>query len=46
MYILNGSMFIVFGVISYLIVRSILIRMKNKKHVNWWKELIRFLFVV
>ncbi|MGH1283843.1 VanZ family protein [Bacillus toyonensis] len=46
MYILNGSMFIVFGVISYLIVRSILIGMKNKKHVNWWKELIRFLFVV
>ncbi|MBJ7948911.1 VanZ family protein [Bacillus cereus group sp. N24] len=46
MYILNGSMFIVFGVISYLIVRSILIGMKNKKNVNWWKELIRFLFVV
>lgn len=46
MYIINGSMFIVFGVISYLIVRSILIRMKNKKHVNWWKELIRFLFAV
>jgi glycopeptide antibiotics resistance protein len=46
LYMISGSMFIILGVICYLIVRSILIGMKNKKHVNWWKELISFLFVI
>lgn len=46
LHMISGSVFIVLGVICYLIVRSILIGMKNKKHVNWWKELISFLFVV
>ncbi|PRT31879.1 VanZ family protein [Bacillus wiedmannii] len=43
---INGSVFIIVGVICYLIVRSIFIGMKSKKGVNWWKELISFLFVI
>ncbi|PEU71984.1 hypothetical protein CN386_25010 [Bacillus cereus] len=46
MYMINGSVFIIVGVIYYLIVRSIFIGMKSKKGVNWWKELISFLFVI
>ncbi|PHD61382.1 Teicoplanin resistance protein [Bacillus wiedmannii] len=46
MYMINGSVFIIVGVICYLIVRSIFIGMKSKKGVNWWKELISFLFVI
>ncbi|PEM86781.1 hypothetical protein CN627_16575 [Bacillus wiedmannii] len=46
MYIINGSVFIIVGVICYLIVQSIFIGMKSKKGVNWWKELISFLFVI
>ncbi|QWH28907.1 VanZ family protein [Bacillus mycoides] len=46
MHMINGSLFIIFGVICYLFVRNILIGFKNKKHVNWWKELISFLFAV
>ncbi|WP_176549353.1 VanZ family protein [Bacillus wiedmannii] len=46
LYIINGSAFIIVGVICYLIVRSIFIGMKSKKGVNWWKELISFLFVI
>lgn len=46
LHMINGSLFIFFGVICYLLVRSILIGVKNKKHVNWWKELISFLFAV
>ncbi|WP_341517722.1 VanZ family protein [Bacillus paramobilis] len=44
LYMINGSVFIIVGVICYLIVRSIFIGMKSKKGVNWWKELISFLF--
>ncbi|PFV19611.1 hypothetical protein COK99_32780 [Bacillus thuringiensis] len=43
---INGSLFIILGVICYLIVRGILIGTKNKKHMIWWKEIISFLFVV
>lgn len=46
LYMINGSVFIILGVLCYLIVRSISIGMKNKKHVNWWKELISFLFAI
>ncbi|WP_212982253.1 VanZ family protein, partial [Bacillus paramobilis] len=46
MYMINGSVFIIVGVICYLIVRSIFIGMKSKKGVHWWKELISFLFVI
>lgn len=46
LYMINGSAFIIVGVICYLIVRSIFIGMKSKKGVNWWKELISFLFVI
>ncbi|MFP3377149.1 VanZ family protein [Bacillus sp. SIMBA_069] len=46
LYMINGSVFIIVGVICYLIVRSIFIGMKSKKGVNWWKELISFLFVI
>ncbi|AYF84304.1 VanZ family protein [Bacillus thuringiensis] len=46
MYMINCSLFIILGVICYLIVRGILIVTKNKKHVIWWKEIISFLFVV
>ncbi|WP_176523720.1 VanZ family protein [Bacillus paramobilis] len=46
LYMINGSVFIIVGVIYYLIVRSIFIGMKSKKGVNWWKELISFLFVI
>ena len=34
------------GLFDDLFIRSILIGFKNKKHVNWWKELISFLFAV
>ncbi|MCR6787334.1 MULTISPECIES: hypothetical protein [Bacillus cereus group] len=33
MYMINGSVFIILGVICYLIVRGILIGTKNTKHV-------------
>lgn len=46
LYMINGSLFIILGVIFYLIVRGILIGTKNKKHMIWWKEIISFLFVV
>ncbi|MED3398545.1 VanZ family protein [Bacillus wiedmannii] len=46
LYMINGSVFIIVGVICYLIIRSIFIGMKSKKGVNWWKELISFLFVI
>ncbi|HDX9571006.1 VanZ family protein [Bacillus paramobilis] len=46
LYMINGSVFIIVGVICYLIVRSIFIGMKSKKGVHWWKELISFLFVI
>ncbi|HDR7517740.1 VanZ family protein [Bacillus mobilis] len=46
MYTINGNVFILLGVICYLLVRIILIGMKNKKGVNWWKELISFLFAI
>ncbi|WP_242213385.1 VanZ family protein [Bacillus cereus group sp. BfR-BA-01383] len=46
MYMINGSLFIILVVICYLIVRGILIGVKNKKHVIWWKEIISFLFMV
>ncbi len=46
LYMINGSLFIILGVICYLIVRGILIGTKNKKHVIWWKEIVSFLFVV
>ncbi|MCC2377723.1 VanZ family protein [Bacillus wiedmannii] len=46
MYTINGSVFIIVGVICYLIVRSIFIGMKSKKGVNWLEELISFLFVI
>ncbi|MGE7863663.1 VanZ family protein [Bacillus mobilis] len=46
MYMIKGSVFIVVGVICYLIVRCIFIGMKSKKGVNWWKELISFLFAI
>lgn len=46
LYMINGSVFIIVGVICYLIVRSIFIGMKSKKGVNWWEELISFLFVI
>lgn len=42
LYMINGSLFIILGVICYLIVRGILIGIKNKKHVIWWKEIISF----
>ncbi|PEC22312.1 hypothetical protein COM96_09520 [Bacillus cereus] len=43
---ISGSLFIILGVSCYLVIRIILISMKNKKQMNWWKELIRFLFTV
>ncbi|WP_142339966.1 MULTISPECIES: VanZ family protein [Bacillus cereus group] len=46
MYMISGSLFIILGVSCYLVVRIILISMKNKKQMNWWKELIRFLFTI
>ncbi|MGH0594752.1 VanZ family protein [Bacillus pretiosus] len=46
LYMINGSVFIIVGVICYLIVRSIFIGMKSKKGVNWWEELNSFLFVI
>ncbi|RWS45289.1 VanZ family protein [Bacillus mycoides] len=46
MYMINGSLFVILGAICYLIVRGILIGLKNKKHVIWWEEIISFLFVV
>ncbi|KAA0784055.1 hypothetical protein COM04_21450 [Bacillus wiedmannii] len=46
MYMINGSAFILLGLICYFIVRSISIGMKSKKGVNWWKELISFLFAI
>ncbi|MED0876075.1 VanZ family protein [Bacillus mobilis] len=46
LYTINGNVFILLGVICYLLVRIISIGMKNKKGVNWWKELISFLFAI
>ncbi|MED2793349.1 VanZ family protein [Bacillus wiedmannii] len=46
LYMINGSAFILLGVICYLIVRIIFITMKSKKGVCWWKELISFLFAI
>ncbi|MEC2450169.1 VanZ family protein, partial [Bacillus cereus] len=46
MYMINGSVFIILGVICYLIVRGILISTKNTKHVFCWKEILSFLFVI
>lgn len=46
LYMINGSAFILLGLICYFIVRSISIGMKSKKGVNWWKELISFLFAI
>ncbi|HGH7176853.1 TPA: VanZ family protein [Bacillus wiedmannii] len=46
LYIINGSAFILLGVLCYLIVRIIFITMKIKKGVYWWKELISFLFAI
>ena len=41
LYMINGSLFIILGVICYLIVRGILIGTKIK-HVIWWKEIVSF----
>ena len=48
MYLINGSLFVVVGIIFDLIVQGILIgvRYKNQKQVFWLKEIIRFLFVI
>ncbi|MGG0290716.1 VanZ family protein [Bacillus pacificus] len=46
MYMINGSLFIILVIICYLIVRGILMSIKNKKYVIWWQEIISFLFVV
>lgn len=48
MYLINGSVFIMFGVILYLVGRCILIGIKYKrtKKVLWLKEIIGFLFAV
>ncbi len=46
LYMINGNVFILLGVICYLLVRIVSIGMKNKKGVNWWKELISFLFAI
>lgn len=46
LYMISGSWFIILGVCCYLIVRSILIVIKDKKQVYWLKECINFLFVI
>ncbi|QWH17885.1 VanZ family protein [Bacillus mycoides] len=46
MYMISGSWFIILGVCCYLIVRSILIVIKDKKQVYWLKECINFLFII
>lgn len=46
LYMINGSLFIILVIICYLIVRGILMSIKNKKYVIWWQEIISFLFVV
>lgn len=43
---INGSVFIILGIICYLIVRIILIGVISKERVNWWTELICCLFAV
>jgi len=43
---INGSAFIILGVFCYLIIRITFITMKTKKGMNWWKELISFLFAI
>lgn len=46
LYMISGSWFIILGVCCYLIVRSILIVIKDKMQVYWLKECINFLFVI
>ncbi|PER30220.1 hypothetical protein CN931_26300 [Bacillus sp. AFS054943] len=43
---INGSLFIILGIICYLIVRIILIGVISKERINWWTELICCLFAV
>ncbi|SFB04815.1 MULTISPECIES: VanZ family protein [unclassified Bacillus (in: firmicutes)] len=48
MYLINGSLFILLGTISYLVGRGIIVgtRFKNRVSVYWLKEVIHFLFVL
>ncbi|MGM0879142.1 MAG: VanZ family protein [Bacillota bacterium] len=48
MYLINGRLFIMLGIIFYLVGRGILIgiRYKKQKQIYWLKEIIRFLFVL
>ncbi|WP_140417264.1 VanZ family protein [Bacillus cereus] len=46
MHMINGSVFIILGIICYLIVRIILIGVISKERINWWTELICCLFAV
>ena len=48
LYLINGSLIIVLGVICYLVGRGILIgiRYKNQRQIYWLKEVIIFLFVI
>lgn len=48
MYLISGSLFIILGIIFYLVGRGVVIgvRSKRQKQVYWLKEIIRFLFVV
>lgn len=47
MYLINGSLFIMLGIIFYMVGRGVLIGIKyiKRKKVDWLKEIIRFLFV-
>ncbi|MFV2051031.1 VanZ family protein [Metabacillus sp. YM-086] len=48
MYFINGSLFIMIGIIFYMVGRGILlgIKYKKQKQVYWLKEIITFLFIL
>jgi glycopeptide antibiotics resistance protein len=48
MFLINGSLIILLIIMSYVVVRSILVcrKYRNNIQVHWQKEIIKFLFVV
>ncbi len=48
LYLINGRLLIILGIIGYLVVRSILIgvKLKNNNPIYWLMEVINFLFVL
>ncbi|MQR94367.1 VanZ family protein [Fictibacillus phosphorivorans] len=46
MYLINGSFFVIAGVISYLLIWGLMTKPSKQKPMNWFSELTKFLFVL